>query len=52
MLHCTNQQAFIYMLFFVSEKMSLWLDEIASRAGWNSFVDRIWPAGRRLETLL
>jgi len=31
--------------------MSLRLDEIVSRAGWNGFVGWIWPAGRSLETL-
>jgi len=25
-------------------------DEMPSRAGWNSFAGRIWPAGRSLET--
>jgi len=32
--------------------MSLQPDEMASRAGWNGFPGRIWPAGHCLETLI
>ena len=39
----------IYM-FLIIGKMSLRPVEIASRAGWNGFAGRIWPAGRSLET--
>jgi len=52
-LKCTvpNEQFFRkYIIFFVMQKTSLRLDEIASRAGWNDFAGRIWPADRSLET--
>ena len=34
---------FFNIIFFIIDKM-------ASRAGWNDFAGRIWPAGRSLET--
>ena len=42
-----NQQI---CMFLIIGKISLRPVEIASRAGWNGFAGRIWPAGRSLET--
>jgi len=44
MLHCTKWTSFSYKCYFII------IDKVASRAGWNGFVGRIWPAGRSLET--
>jgi len=44
-----NKVSQIYC-FFINGQIGLHTGELVSRVGWNGSADRIWPAGRSLDT--